>query len=76
VGEADPLPRVRRPQHVAPRPGPAKLHPEQAEERQTELRPVHFGEVPEEFRRRVEELFEARRKVAEGHRDEVIWHRS
>jgi hypothetical protein len=31
---------------------------------------MDFGEVAEEFRRRVEELFEARREVAEGQLNE------
>jgi hypothetical protein len=37
---------------------------------------MHFGEVPEEFRRRVEEVFETRREVAKGNVDEGNRHRS
>jgi hypothetical protein len=37
---------------------------------------VHFGEVTEKFRRRVEEVFEARREVGAGQIDEENRHRS
>src|SRR4029077_9765606 len=66
--EGDALAGIGGPQHVAPGPGTGQLHRRQAEQGNRERRPSHLGEVAEEFRRDVEEVFEVGSEIGEWHR--------